>query len=441
MAASTLSALSNSLKRIYSDETFDYAQSFSTPFVDLMEEAKSLTPEGNGYYWPFLLATPQNIGTPAEDGNIPPVKQRRQLEGKLNAGQFVGSMEISFMLEAAGTARGSWNKSEVKRESWETLTDLVKHRNRIYAGTHNTGRIAQVQDSTVGLNTFVAKLPFGIHLLREMMMISCYANDAGSGTARFVDRQITQLVDTTRQVTFDGAVATLTANDHVYIAKSYGQSTVPNGILGLVDDGSLAEYLHGVSRLTGGTGGIAVPALKAKVYSNGGTVRSLTEDMLMTAFLDMRLKNNMMAGVSLLLMNVGQFAQFSKLVRPTSTILRGDSGGSKRDTLSIGFNDDYYFIADGRRVRVMVSEDVRPRTIFGINMSYMRRAVLKKLGWRDHGGTIFVQGADSGGLKTTSQATMYSLENIGTLRGDVHFRIDDLTDPLMAGAGVGGTDV
>jgi hypothetical protein len=83
---------------------------------------------------------------------------------------------------------------------------------------------------------------------------------------------------------------------------------------------------------------------------------------------------------------------------------------------------------------------VRPRTMFGLSMSYLRHVVLKKLGWREQGGGIFKQGVDSGGYRTTSQATMYSLENIATMRGDVHFRIDDLMDPLLHGAAYGGTD-
>jgi hypothetical protein len=440
--AATLTALSASLKRIYSDETFDYAQNFSAPFVELIEEAKEITPEGQGYFWPFLIRTPQNIGTPAEDGNLPPTKNRVQLEGNVKAGQFVGTFDISFMLEAAGTARGSWNKSEVKRNSWETLTDLTKHRNRIFAGTHGTGRLAQVQTGLITTNTFTANFPFHTLLLREEMMIEIRADDSGAGAVLggVSDRKITNIVPGTRVVTFDGAVTSAaTTGGHVYLAKSYGQSTVPNGLLNLVDDGSLAATLHGVNRLTGGPGGTALPALQAKVYANGGTARALTEDLLMTAFLEMRIKNNAMGGISLLLMNVGIFAQFAKLVRPSSTVLNTESG-NKRQSVTLGFNDEYYFIADGRRVRLMVSDDVRPRTMFGLSMSYLRHVVLKKLGWREQGGGIFKQGVDSGGYRTTSQATMYSLENIATMRGDVHFRIDDLMDPLLHGAAYGGTD-
>lgn len=433
-AASTLLGLSASLKRIYSDEVFDYAQNFAAPLADEFDEAKEIVPEGNGLYWPFLLASPQNIGTPAEDGNIPPIKQRTQVEGTVKAGQFVSDFEISFMLEAAGTARGSWNKSEVKRHSWECLTDITKHRNRIISGTHGTGRIAQIESSTVSTNQFVGKLPLGILLLRLNMLIDVYTLDSGGATV-IVSRKITALADSTRTVTYDGAAGTLTANQHVYIASSYGQATVPNGIAGLVDDGTLLDTIHGVSRTTN-------PQLKSRVYRNGGVPRAQSEDLLITPFLDLRQRNNLASGVDLLVMNTGQLGKFLILIRPERFAVVGPGAGAV-GTKTLGWNseDNLYFMADGRRVRVLVSEDVHPRRIYGINRSQIRHVLLKKLGWLDHGGgSMFIQGSDSGGLKTTHVATMYSLENWATFRPDAHFLIDDLLDAQLAGASVGGPD-
>jgi len=432
--ASTLLGLSASLKRIYSDDVFDYAQNFAAPLADEFDEAKEITPEGNGYYWPFFLASPQNIGTPAEDGNIPPIKQRTQVEGNVRAGQFVSDFEISFMLEAAGTSRGAWNKSEVKRHSWECLTDITKHRNRIISGTHGTGRLAQIESSTTTLNTFVGKLPLGILLLRVNMLFDVYNLDSG-GSSVITSRKITALADSTRTVTFDGAPASLTANQHVYIASSYGQATVPNGIAGLVDDGTLLDTIHGVSRA-------ANPQLKSRVYRNGGVPRAMTEDLLIAPFLDLRQRNNLANGVDLFVMNTGQLGKFLILIRPERYAVVGPGQGAV-GTKTLGWNseDTLYFMADGRRVRILVSEDVHPRRIYGINRSQIRHVLLKKLGWLDQGGgSIFIQGSDSGGYKTTHVATMYALENWATFRPDSHFLIDDLLDAQLCGAAVGGPD-
>lgn len=432
MAASTLTNLATSLKRIYSDETFEYAQNFAAPLVALLDEVRDLQPEGAGFFWPFMLRSPQNIGTPAEDGNVPAVKQRTEIQGQVNAGQFVGTFEISFMLEAAGTLRGTWNKSEVKKHSWETLTDLVKHRNRIYSSSHGTKRLAQVNANTTTVNTFVGKLPYGTLLLRPNMLIDIYDADSG-GASVILDRKITSIVGSTRTVTFDGAAASLTANDHVYISKSYGVNPI-NGLPGLIDDGTNSDLIHGQSRTT-------YPELKASVYANGGTPRALTEDLILLALLDQRQRNG--GGIDVLVMNTGIFHKFLVLIRPERHVVVGPGGGKAPGFKTLGWNseDEYVFYGDGRRIRIIVSEDVKPRTIYGINLSQMRRVLLKKLGWKDHGGgSIFIQGADSGGLKTTNQATMYSLENLATYRPDAHIRIDDLSDLQLAGAGVGGSD-
>jgi hypothetical protein len=439
--ASTFTNLSAGLKRIYSDETFEYAQNAASPLVELFEEADEIEPEGAGYFWPFMLRSPQNIGTPAEAGNVPPIKQRTEIQGSLNAGQFVGGFEISFLLEAVGTARGTWNKGEVKKHSFDTLRDLVKHRNRIYAGTHGTGRIATVQTTTSSLNTFVASLSttgagfggagFGALLLRPNMLIDVYTLDVG-GASVITSRKITDIAKATRTVTFDGAAASLTAGQHVYIAGSYGQTTVPNGLMGLVDDGEFLDVIHGQSRTTN-------PELKGLVMRNGGTLRAIDEDLLIGGGLVLRTDSD--SAIDAMVMNVGQYLKYIKSVRPTRYQDLAGGRGPLRYMGGTGGDETIAFFFDGRPIRRVVAEDVAPRHVYGIDLSAMRWAPIRRLGWYDHGGgSMFIQGADSGGLKTTRQATMYSIENIGTLAPWAHIRYQDCSDPLLCGPIYGGSD-
>jgi hypothetical protein len=139
-------------------------------------------------------------------------------------------------------------------------------------------------------------------------------------------------------------------------------------------------------------------------------------------------------------MNTGQLRQYLKFVRPDR---RYTVSGKGVPAYTTGYNaeNSLQFMYDGRPVPIVVSEDVRPRTVFGLTKAQLRRATLKKLGWLDHGaGNMFIQGVDSSGLKTTKQATMYGLENIGTYMPRAHFRIDDLNDPGLCGPTFGGTD-
>lgn len=437
MGASTLSNVSGSLRRIYTDERIEYAQNHASPLRAKFQETKDIRqirPGGSGYYWPFALQSPWNVGIPAEAGNVPTTKQRTEAQGSINAGQFVGTFDISFMLEEAGDAAGGWNGGEVKRHSFETLTNATKLYNIIYAGTHGTGRLAMTAANVAG-TTFTARQtvanPVGSLLLRPNMRIEAYDADT-SGALQGTAKKITKVVNSTRVVTIDASLtATGNPDVHIYLESSYGQSTVANGLNNLIDDGTFATSIHGVSRST-------YEELKSTVMSNSGTLRLLDEDLLVLACLEVRQRVGQ--SIDLLVMNTGQLAAYLRFVRPDR---RYPVSGRGVPAYTTGFNstDTLEFIYDGRKVPILVSEDVWPRRIFGITTSQMRRATLRKLGWKDWGGgNIFQQGVNSTGYMTTMQATLYGLENIGTFMPAAHFVITDLTDPHLCGTLYGGTD-
>jgi hypothetical protein len=445
MAASTASALWTlgvGLRRIYSDDTFEYAQNAAGPLVERFDELEEVTPEGDGYYWPFMLASPQNYSTPAEDGNIPVPKQREQIEGRLRPGSFVGDFEITFMLEAIGTARGGWNKGEVKRHSFDTLADLVKHRNRIYAGTFNTGMIAKVQATVAASNQWTAQMDttgngsgwagtgHGAQLLRKKQNIEIYS---ALGVLKMASRTITALSNT-RLVTMSGASdLALDPGDEVYIAGSYGQATVPNGLMGLVDDNEFARYIHNADRTL-------YSELNSLVFrGTGNAIRAVNEDMLISGGFLLR---HLYGGeLDLLVSNLGQWHKLYKSLAPTRYVeVTGGMSDLKR-TGGVPSSDTFRFFFDGRPVDILVSEDIAPRHVYGLDLSTFRKVTLRKLGWLDQGGgNIFAQGVDTGGYKTTRVATMYSIENIGCLAPWRNCRWQDLSDPLLCGPTFAGTD-
>lgn len=445
-AVSSLTNLANGMRRIYDEGTFEYAQNAASPLIDLFEEAKDLSPEGEGYFWPMMLRTPQNIATPAEVGNVPKTKQRKEVQGHVNAAQFVGTFAISFLLEAAGTSRGTWNKGEVKKHSFDTLTDLVKHRNRMYAGTAGDGVIAEVESArVVGDSNWTAKLTQnvggntwgasgqGALLLRESMSLEFYqpkaVSDAKIGTTVY---DIDAIDSATRQISWAAGTTfadNIPAGARVVISKSFGLSTIPNGLMNLIDDGSFSASIHNVTR----AGNAQVNSL---VQNNGGILRELSEDMLLTGGFLQRQRNG--ATIDCLVMNTGQAHQFIRKVRPNRF---QTTPGPTQVRAGAESTDNFKFYFDGRPVRIVVSEDIAPRHIYGIDLSAMNRVTLRKLGWLDHGGgSMFIQSVDDGGLMTARQATMFSLENIATKAPWKHIRWEDLADAQLCGTNFGGTD-
>jgi hypothetical protein len=436
MAVSTLALLETSLKRAYADEYFNSHLNENAPFFEQVLKGtgvKSFRQDGEGFYWPFNLQSPQAIGTPGEGAVTPTTGQRTEVQGRVRTGQFVSAFNISWVLESIASAQGSWNGGEIKRHVKECVNDLTKHVNRIFAGTHGTGRVAQLSAGTSGTNVFIGKLPIGVLLLRPNMRISAFDDDTGSGGAEIADRKITKIVQSTRTVTFDGAVATMDADDHVYITGSYGQNTVPNGIRGLVDDGTNLTTVHNQSRDT-------YEELKSVRLSNSGTLRDLTEDLLLELVHGVRQRSGEL--VDCLLMNTGQFSKYLKFVRPDRRYNVTGGGVPNYDTGYKGgpFEPSAEFLHGGKVAKIYVSEDVFPREVYGLTKSQLRRLEQGKMDWVDYGGTMFQQGLVSGAYATSKQASLLYLANLATYKPAAHGVIVDLADKELCGSAVGGTD-
>lgn len=365
---------------------------------------------------------------PSETGNVPVPKASVAPQGRIRNGWFVGNIELSYLLAAAGQGEGAW-KSVVKEEMQANIMNLTKLANKIFAGTHGTGRLAQVNAATSSSTSFVAKLPTGDTLLHPKMRIAIYDDDTGSGSAEDTDEIISKIVRSTRTVTV-GNAQTLDADDHVYVSGAYGSALVPNGLLGLIDDATYLTTLHNVSRAT-------YEEMKAVVSSNSGTVRDLSEDLLIRNMLNVYHRSGQW--ISDLWMNVGQYEKFAAFMRPDRRITGGTGGG---DEYTAGFKS-LKFVLGGHVVDVSFSSDITPRTVYGVSKQYLRRVGEKRPKWLDGyqgEGSFFVQGADSNGRTMTQAATCVMFSNVANLRPDAHFRIDDLSDAILCGAAVGGSD-
>lgn len=429
MAASTAySATYDVLQRMYTPDVTDWFLSHNTNFwTKQVKPAKALPlPSGDGWYWEMNLQSAQNIGTPGEGEAVPTQKAGTVVQGRVRPGQFVGSIELSMLLEAVGSGNGAW-KSIAKKEMSACLADLTKHVNRLYAGTHGTGRIAQVDAATASSTSFVGKLPYGVRLLRPNMLVEIRDDDTGSGGTEDASALITKIVGSTRTVTLADE-QTLDANDHVYIAGSYGKSTVPNGIAGLIDDGTNLVTVHNQSRDT-------YEELKSIVLGNGGSVRPFDEELLDQAQGDVFQASD--KTVDVLLMNSGVRNAYMAFMRPDRRV--NTSGGDAPNYTS-GFGPKTFHVWGGERAELVVSQDVAPRTIYGLSMSTIRRLGDSNLKWLTWGDGVFNQGVTTTGYTTSKVGTLLFLSNIACLQPNGNFRIDDISDKHLCGPSVGGTD-
>lgn len=437
MAANTLVLAVDSLKRKYSDQVFE--QSYNTAarfFAKLEDKSKAFPFAGEGYFGPFYLASEQNTAILAEDTNIPAAAQRTEVQWRVRPGQFVGFVDLSWVLKyATGGAEGGFNGGEVKRALATALIDTTKNINQVYAGTHGTGRLGQVLAD--GSNTFTCKFggagyaePWGHHMLRPNMRIKVFADDTGSGTDRFTTaRKITKIVKATRTITYDGSDATVSEDDSIYRDGTYGAVTVANGLNGLIDDATVLTTIHNQSRNT-------YEELKSTVIKNASSLDQLSEDdVLKLLFV---IGTNSGQNPDILAMNRGICQKFVAFLRPDRRVVSDGYSPTKG-----GFQGDLGYAYGPEVAKVWVLEDILPRTLYAITSKLLWRFTAKRLDWLDRGGadSPFFQGADSGGYKTTDMALMVHLENIGTPAPWAHGKRTDLSDSIMCGTQFGGTDV
>jgi hypothetical protein len=271
MAASTTSNLSGSLKAVYAPKFWAAMQDNFTPILSDLEECPDEPIKGTGWNFPFHLQSPQAWKLNSEGGSVDTFRQRVEVQGTVNATEFVGGFQITELLKNVGKDAGAFG-NELDRHVNETAEDVTKGMQRMFTLSHGTGRLAVVQTTTSTVNTFVGKLNEGVVGLMEGDLIDVYDADT-SGSVQLSARSVDAINRQTRTVTFSGATASLTADWGVYKSGSYGRTV--NGLRGLVDNATYAASIHGQSRAT-------YPALNAQVRDLAAEAagNDLTEDAM-----------------------------------------------------------------------------------------------------------------------------------------------------------------
>lgn len=371
------------------------------------------------------FAPPQNVGQTADGGSLPSPIDRTQDQFQLVPTLFPGGFQIGWITKAAaGSNKSAFNGGELRRRTEETIQDLAKFIDSTYVGTHGTGRRARVESD--GANNFVAALPEGIQLLRENFRISVRTTDGGAGVRDSCDnRRITAIDPATRTVTYSGADQTLVAGDHVHVVVEAAQtltSIFANGLRGIVDDSTFLGSLHGLSRVT-------YPKLNANVKANGGTLRNLTEQILINACHESRQRVG--KRVTDIWTNTGQIEKYIEFVAPDRRYNVDGPGTQPKGT---GYEEgQLVHYAPGVAAKFNISFDMVAREIFLLNWDTFFHYVAQEMDWWDDG-NMLKPTPNSTTYKASYLAFVSSIENIGCDMPLANTVIRDLRDPLIGDA-------
>lgn len=424
----------DSVKDIYPTRAVRAMENSKRPFSrslkkDLPADAKQLD-EGVARFL-ANMAPPQNVAQIGDAQDLPAPIDRLEKKFTLKPTLFVGTFQIGWITkQAANSQRAAFNRGEVARKTEETVENLAKHIERIYCGTHGTGRLGRV--AADGVNTLTMDLPEGVQLLRINMRVSLRTTDGGDTVRDSLDnRKITAINRSTRVITYDGVDQTGVAGDHLHLVSGAAQTSLStisaNGLRGLIDDGTFLDEIQGLSRTT-------YPRLKALVMSNGGVLRNLTEQLMVHACHEVAQESG--KNITHIWTNTGQVEKFLEFVAPDRRHVT-KPGEKPRYTVGTGGGEDdtgLRLIAPGVDAEIRRAFDIVAREMFFLSYDTFFHYQCQEMDWWDDGARILKPVPTSGGFKAAFFAAVSSQENLGTDMPIGNLVLRDLRDPLIGDA-------
>lgn len=402
--------LGNALKVVYPSKALEAVINEEAPFRARLSKAVpagAKVTEGDVKF-NGVLALPQNVAQIFDGGALQDAAERYEVQFQLAPTIFQGTMNIGWLAaKAANSSKSAFNGGEVRRRTKEVVGNLGKFIESTYVGTTGGGIRAYVASSSAS-GLVLATPEFG-RLLRVGMKISVRDYTSPTTPQTTLDgvrvaslNPSTALITTTGTPTYTNAVA----GDLVYVVPTTAftlTSVYANGMRGLIDDGTNAQYVHGVDRTTA-----ANNKLKS-IVNTSGTARDLNEQIMIGICNDVR--ENSTKRITDIFAGPGQFEKWIAFVAPDRR--RAVSGGTYDKSTGAKSEDELVHYAPGVNAKLTISFDCIPGEMHFITWDSWFHYVAQEMMWMDDGGGQTRLGLTSGAYVARWDSFMASFENIG----------------------------
>jgi hypothetical protein len=427
MAGSFSDILATAVKTTYSADRVETMDNLLCKFAPWLDKNTAAHKKGGTHKFYAILAGPGAVGYHADTDSMPVPNDRTGILLTLNPVLMTATMQIGEMTRyAANSDSSAFNGGEMAQRIKESFEEALKRRERMYAGTHGTGRIGVVDSDGAGSTVVLAEHE-GITLCHKNDLISFRTADGGDVVRDTCDnRRIDTITPATLTIKYSGADQTLVAGDHVHLITKAAQTSLstvnPNGLRGLIDNASLLATVHGQARGT-------YSDLNAQVNANGGTDREISQAIISQLLNEIeRITGTVPTDIWT---SIHQARMFFKFVQQDRQVVT--SGANPRYTT--GYSEDQFrFETSLGTMTLHRSADIVPREAYFLNKRYIFRYVAKPLGWTEVGPGRLLPIPATDTYKSAWFAASSLVENIGCTRFDVHGVIRDLRDPMYDGA-------
>jgi hypothetical protein len=438
---SGFSDLGVALKTVYPSKALEPMINEEAPFREKLSKS---TPAGarvteGDVKFNGVLALPQNVAQILDEGDLQTARGRNEVQFNLRPTIFQATMNIGWLTRrAANTGKSAWSGGEVKRRTEETASNLGKFIESTYVGTAGAGIRAYVEAAT---NTEITvRVPEGTKLVRVGHKVSVrdgadITSPRGSNadvdgvrvaSVNYANRQITFETEAGVAVTDHDSSSSVVPDDTIIIVSKTGlttevSTTFANGIRGLVDDGTYNTDIHGINRTLSGN-----EKLKSIVDDNGGTLRNLTEQLLIRICHQIHEESG--KRVTDIWTTPGQIEKYIEFVAPDRR-RAVQSGTYDKGT---GYKEgELVHYAPGIALKINRSFDIIPRELFLLSWDTFFHYVAQETQWVDEGSLLHLAIASTGNRQAKWEAFIACMENIGCDMPVANGVIRDLKDPQL----------
>ena len=238
-----------------------------------------------------------------------------------------------------------------------------------------------------------------------------------AGAAQYSNVKILSINHATRVVTTNTTM-TLTAGWSIYRADMYGLAI--NGLRNLVDDGTNALTIHGLTRSTNPT---ALNSIVTSIYS-GVNPADLTQQPIDDAT-DLCLSYG--AKIDTLLGSPGVIGAFNRInITLRQANVQNGAGPFKQQ---VGRKGDGSYEYRGQMARAIIDVNMLPRDLIGFESGVFRKYIASDIEWMSKDGSMYQRGtASSGQSKTSWTGVAVWQGNWGIQRPNNVFKVTGIKD-------------
>jgi hypothetical protein len=406
VATTTLATVDNILKEVYEGSINDQLQSEITALKRIERSSEGVTHHVGGKYVRFPIRTKRNhgIGSRNEMEPLPVARTQGYEDAQVKLKYGYGAIELSGQTLELADSDFQTFAAGLDQEISGMKEGLQKDQARQVYGT-NTGILA----TATGGSTTTMVVPDEWAMYVEIGMIVDVYNTTPATTSTGVAREVIDVESdgTNTTITFDAAVGATIATGYT-LTRNLSRGKEVTGFQQIVSDSGTIYNIDPT----------ATPIWKSTISGNAGTLRALSEGLMIETVDKIRRKGGGKPSVVFCSLGVRR-AYFNLLVQQRRMTDTKEFTG--------GFSG-LAFVTDQGEIPIMADVDCQPNRMYFLNEKEIKLYNAGDWSFMNRDGSNWQRKMDASGTYDAYFSHLYQYNEIGTHRRNSHALLSDIIE-------------